>query len=329
MNCPGHVLLYQAGLHSYRDLPLRLADFGRLHRYELSGVTAGLTRVRSFCQDDAHIFCTPDQIESEVKNVTKMFLETYDLMGFEKVNIYLSTRPEKSMGEPEAWKSAEAALTASLDSQGASYQVDEGGGAFYGPKIDFMVRDTIGREWQLGTVQVDYNLPIRFDLTYIGADNQPHRPVMIHRAPFGSLERFVGVLIEHFAGAFPTWLAPEQVRVLTISDKSQAYGTEVLEALKAVDCRATLDNSPQRIQAKVRAAAENKIPYQLVVGPRDAEQRAVSVRARGIRHDLGSVPLGDFRDAIMAEISSRGSQSLLKSLQLSAVSPQQEVAAKE
>ena len=280
MNCPGHVLLYQAGLHSYRDLPLRLADFGRLHRYELSGVTAGLTRVRSFTQDDAHIFCTPDQIESEVKNVTKMFLETYDLMGFEKVNIYLSTRPEKSMGEPEAWKSAEAALAASLDSQGASYQVDEGGGAFYGPKIDFMVHDALKREHQLGTIQLDYQLPQRFELHYVAASGAQERPVMIHRAMLGSLERFMGILIEHVAGAFPVWLAPVQVVVLPITDRALAYCEGVVEQLEEQGFRAEVDRRQEKIGFKIRAAQLQKVPIMLVVGDREEEGGTVALRTR-------------------------------------------------
>jgi threonyl-tRNA synthetase len=339
MNCPHHVKIFASEQHSYRDLPVRLAEFGTVYRWEQSGEIGGMTRVRGFTQDDAHLFCTQEQVDEELCGCLELVKIIFDTLQMRSYRVRVGLRDadsSKYVGEPELWDAAEDACRAAAKTLGAPFTEEPGEAAFYGPKIDFMVRDTIGREWQLGTVQVDYNLPNRFDLSYIGPDNKPHRPVMIHRAPFGSMERFVGVLIEHFAGAFPAWLAPEQVRVLTISDKSEAYGTEVLEALTAAGCRAALDNSPQRIQAKVRIAAEEKIPYLLVVGPRDAEQRAVSVRARGTRHDLGSVPLAAFTEALAAEIASRGSQSLVESLQLSAVSRQpsavshqEEVAAKD
>jgi threonyl-tRNA synthetase len=309
MNCPSHVLLYRAGLHSYRDLPLRLADFGRLHRYELSGVTAGLTRVRSFSQDDAHIFCTPDQIESEVRSVTKMFLETYELVDFQDVQIYLSTRPEKSMGAPEAWERAEAALAAALDAQGAEYQMDPGGGAFYGPKIDFKVHDALKREHQLGTIQLDYQLPERFDLHYVAPSGGHEQPVMIHRAMLGSLERFLGILIEHLAGAFPVWLAPVQVAVLPITDRALAYCEEVAGRLDGSGFRTEVDRRQEKIGFKIRSARLQKVPVMLVVGDREAEAGTVALRTRA-EGDQGPLTLDDLIPRMQEAVDRRWQELL-------------------
>ncbi|MHC4947724.1 MAG: threonine--tRNA ligase [Planctomycetota bacterium] len=314
MNCPHHVKIYASEPHSYRDLPVRLAEFGTVYRWEQSGEVGGLTRVRGFTQDDAHLFCTEDQLAAELTgclDLVKIIFRTLRMTDF-RVRVGLRDADSaKYVGDPSNWDKAEAACRQAAESLGAPFTEEAGEAAFYGPKIDFMVRDVIGREWQLGTVQVDYNLPERFDLTYIGADNASHRPVMIHRAPFGSMERFVGVLIEHFAGAFPTWLAPEQVRVLPISEKTAGYGGRVLAALQEVGVRCGIDESGERIQAKIKQAAEMKIPYLLVVGPRDADQGAVSVRVRGIRHDLGALPLDTFVESIAREIATRGEVSVV------------------
>ncbi len=309
MNCPHHIKIYDSEPHSYRDLPVRLAEFGTVYRWEQSGELNGMTRVRGFTQDDAHLFCTEDQIAAEVMgclSIVKLIFGALDMTDY-RVRVGLrDSDSSKYVGDPANWEKAEEACRAAAKSLGAPFSEEPGEAAFYGPKIDFIVRDVIGREWQLGTVQVDYNLPERFDLTYIGADNKQHRPVMIHRAPFGSMERFVGVLIEHFAGAFPTWLSPEQARVLPISEKSADYAQEVHGALVEAGVRASVDHSNERIQAKIRTAAEEKIPYLLVVGPRDAESQTVSVRARGIKKDLGAKPLMDFVGKLKEEIASRG-----------------------
>ena len=293
MNCPTHCLIFATQLRSYRDLPIRYADFGRLHRYEKSGVTSGLTRVRSFCQDDAHIFCSDDQIEDEVLASIDMLNEIYGTIGFGDVDIELSTRPEKSIGTAELWERAESALRAALDSRDISYRVNEGDGAFYGPKIDFHVQDAIGRGWQLGTVQLDYQLPDRFDLQYVGADGSEHRPVMIHRALLGSLERFIGILVEHTSGAFPVWLAPVQAAVLPLSEKVADFAGSVHERLRAAGVRAHLDDRNEKLGYKIREAQVQKIPYMLVVGPREAEAGAVAVRLR-TGEDLGAMPVEEF-----------------------------------
>ncbi|MEX2218203.1 MAG: threonine--tRNA ligase [Phycisphaerales bacterium] len=308
MNCPHHIKIYASSPHSYRDLPVRLAEFGTVYRWEQSGEVHGMTRVRGFTQDDAHLFCTPEQVPAELLGcleLVKVIFKTLDMKDY-RVRVGLrSADSSKYVGDPKNWEKAEAACRDAAKSLGVPFNEEPGEAAFYGPKIDFVVKDVIGREWQLGTVQVDYNLPERFKLEYIGADNQSHRPVMIHRAPFGSMERFCGVLIEHFAGAFPTWLAPEQVRVLPISDKTAEYAGKVLAALKDARIRATLDDSNERVQAKIKAAAEEKIPYMLIVGPRDAEAGQVSVRARGVEKDLGAMPMARFVEAVSAEISER------------------------
>jgi len=308
MNCPHHIKIFASQPHSYRDLPVRLAEFGTVYRWEQSGELSGLTRVRGFTQDDAHLFCTPEQVPAELIGCLELVKIIFGTLGMTDYRVRVGLRDpdsNKYTGKPENWDKAEAACRDAARTLGVPFTEEPGEAAFYGPKIDFVVKDVIGREWQLGTVQVDYNLPERFDLTYTGPDNQPHRPVMIHRAPFGSMERFCGVLIEHFAGAFPVWLSPEQVRVLPISDKSLDYGAKVLAALKAAGVRATLDAGPDRIQAKIKAAADEKLPYMLVVGPRDAENGQVSVRARGVQKDLGAMKLEDFVAAIRTEIAQR------------------------
>ena len=280
MNCPGHTQIYASQRRSYRDLPIRLADFARLHRYERSGVTSGLVRVRSFAQDDAHLFITPEQIEPEIDRELRLIKEIYDTFGFEEVRIALSTRPPKRLGADETWDIAEAALEAALKKNGLKYRVDAGEGAFYGPKLDFQVTDAIGRPWQLGTVQLDYGQPERFKLEYIGADNAEHRPVMIHRAILGSIERFIGIIIEHFAGAFPLWLAPVQAAVLPLSEKFLDYGREVTAKLKAAGLRVETDESNEKLGAKIRSAQLQKVPYMLVVGEKEAAAGTVSVRKR-------------------------------------------------
>jgi threonyl-tRNA synthetase len=298
MNCPAACLIYGTRMRSYRDLPLRLADFGRLHRYERSGVTSGLFRVRSFCQDDAHLFCTEEQLESEVLAAADMILEVYRTLGFDDVAIELSTRPEKSIGTAELWAKAEGALAAALEHRGLAYKINPGDGAFYGPKVDFHVADALGRSWQLGTVQLDYQLPQRFDLHYVGADGGEHRPVLIHRAMLGSVERFMGVLIEHTAGAFPVWLAPVQAVVLPVSEKFLGYGEEVRAALAEAGLRAELDARNEKLGYKIREAQVQKVPYMLVVGGREQEDRTVAVRRRS-GADLGAMTI----DAFVARVT--------------------------
>ncbi|MEE8138665.1 MAG: threonine--tRNA ligase, partial [Thermoanaerobaculia bacterium] len=293
MNCPTHCLIYRTRLRSYRDLPIRYADFGRLHRYERSGVTSGLTRVRSFAQDDAHVFCTEEQIEGEVVAMVDMILEIYGTFGFEALVIELSTRPAKSLGTAEMWDRAEKALETALKTQGIAYDINPGEGAFYGPKVDFLVNDALGRQWQLGTIQLDHQLPDRFDLEYVGADGAAHRPVMIHRAMLGSLERFLGILIEHTGGAFPAWLAPVQAVVLPVSEKFLDYGAQVRGQLAEAGVRVELDERNQKLGYKIRDAQLQKIPYMLVVGAREQEAGQVAVRLRG-GEDLGPLSLGDF-----------------------------------
>ncbi len=314
MNCPLHAKIFASAPHSYRDMPVRLAEFGTVYRWEQSGELNGMTRVRGFTQDDAHLFCTPEQVPAELLGCLELVKVIFKTLGMKSYRVRVGTRnPDSSKytGSPENWDKAEAACIEAAQSLGVSFSREPGEAAFYGPKIDFVVKDVIGRDWQLGTVQVDYGLPVRFDLSYIGPDNQAHRPVTIHRAPFGSFERFGGVLIEHFAGAFPTWLSPEQVRVLPISEKTNEYGAKVLAALKAAGVRATLDTGNDRIQAKVKVAADEKIPYMLVVGPRDAESGSVSVRVRGTQKDSGAMPLEKFVQAVQEEIQTKGVQPLI------------------
>jgi len=314
MNCPMHIRIYKSQPHSYRDLPVRLSEFGTVYRWEQSGEISGMTRVRGFTQDDAHLFCTEDQVQQEIEGCLEIVKLIFKTLGMDDYRVRVGLRDvdsSKYIGDAAQWDKAENALREAAKTLGVPFSEEAGEAAFYGPKIDFVVKDVIGREWQLGTVQVDYNLPKRFDLSYIGADNQAHRPVMIHRAPFGSMERFTGVLIEHFEGAFPVWLSPEMVRVLPISEKSLDYAREVHAELVTRGLRVGLDESDERIQAKIKVAADEKIPYLAVVGPRDAEGRAVSIRARGVQKDLGSLPLDEFLDAIEAEATSRGKTRLM------------------
>jgi threonyl-tRNA synthetase len=280
MNCPGHTQIFAMERRSYRDLPIRYADFARLHRYERSGVTHGLVRVRSFAQDDAHLFVTEDQIESEIDRELRLIKEIYDIFDFKEVRIALSTRPEKRLGDDAMWDNAESALENALKKNGVDYHINPGEGAFYGPKLEFQVTDAIGRPWQLGTIQLDYALPERFQLRYIGADNSEHQPVMIHRAILGSIERFIGIIIEHFAGAFPLWLAPVQASVLPLSEKFLDYGRETAAKIRAAGLRVEADESNEKLGAKIRDAQLKKIPYMLVVGEKEVAAGTVSVRKR-------------------------------------------------
>ena len=308
MNCPHHIKIYDSQPRSYRDLPVRLAEFGTVYRWEQSGELGGMTRVRGFTQDDAHLFVTEDQLADEVAGCLELVKIVFGAMGMDDYRVRVGLRdPDgtKYVGDSSNWDKAEAACCAAAETLGVPFSTEPGEAAFYGPKIDFVIKDVIGREWQLGTVQVDYNLPERFDLNYIGADNKPHRPIMIHRAPFGSMERFIGCLIEHFGGAFPLWLAPEQIRVLPVSEKFLEYAESVQAALRQAALRSELDISPERVQAKIRSAQEDKVPYMLVVGGRDAEAGTVSVRDR-TRGDLGALPLNDFVAQIQGEVQSQG-----------------------
>ena len=303
MNCPGGILVYQSEPRSYRDLPLRMGELGLVHRHEKSGQLHGLMRVRCFTQDDAHIFMMPEQIRDEIKGVARLIDEVYQLFGF-KYHVELSTRPEDSMGSDKDWEMATEALRGALDDLGLPYVVNEGDGAFYGPKIDFHLEDSIGRTWQCGTIQLDFQLPLRFNCEYIGADGEKHRPIMIHRVAFGSIERFIGILIEHFAGAFPTWLSPVQVKVLPISDKYMEYGEKVKAALEAANIRTEIDTRAEKIGYKIREARLQKIPYMLVVGAKEEEENTVSVRSR-FAGDEGAKSLDDFIAAITEEIKNR------------------------
>ena len=303
MNCPGDIQIYAMERRSYRDLPIRLANFARLHRYERSGVTHGLTRVRSFAQDDAHIFIAPEQIQTEIERELNLIKEIYDVFGFTDVKIGLSTRPEKRIGTDAMWDSAEKALEEALKKRGLAYQINPGEGAFYGPKLDYEVTDAIGRPWQLGTVQVDYAQPERFKLTYIGADNSEHRPVMIHRAILGSLERFIAIIIEHFAGAFPVWLAPVQAIVLPLSEKFLDYGSDTAATLRRAGLRVEMDGSNEKLGAKIRDAQLEKIPYMLIVGEKEASSGSVSLRKRS--GEQSSMSLDQFVAEARRAIESR------------------------
>jgi threonyl-tRNA synthetase len=307
MNCPHHIKIYASQPHSYRDLPVRLAEFGTVYRWEQSGELNGMTRVRGFTQDDAHLFCTEDQVPSELIGCLALVKIVLTTLGMSDYRVRVGLRDpdsNKYTGLKENWDKAEAACREAAKTLGVPFTEEPGEAAFYGPKIDFVVKDVIGREWQLGTVQVDYNLPIRFDLSYSGADNQPHRPVMIHRAPFGSMERFCGVLIEHFGGDFPVWLSPEQVRLVPISEKTLDYGSELLAQLKAAGVRASLDEHNDKLGAKIRRAEIEKIPYTIVLGAKEAEAKSVSVRSRA-RGDEGVVPFEQFLPRVLEEIRLR------------------------
>lgn len=303
MNCPGHMLIYRNKLRSYRDLPLRISEYGHVHRHELRGTLGGMMRVRAFTQDDAHIFCRPDQISQEVERVLALVAKVYGVFGFTH-HIELSTRPDDSLGSDELWNQAESALQAALDGAGVTYHINPGDGAFYGPKIDFHIKDAIGRTWQCATVQLDFNLPIRFDLEYIGEDGKAHRPVVIHRAIFGSVDRFLGILTEHFAGAFPLWLAPVQVRVATVSHDFADYGAAVEQKLKAAGIRAEVDLRGEKIGYKIREAQVHKIPYTVVVGEKERDAGTLSVRRYGTG-DLGTMNFADFVAKVKEEVASK------------------------
>ena len=300
MNCPGGMLVYKSKMHSYKDLPIRAGELGLVHRHEKSGELNGLFRVRCFTQDDAHIFCLPEQIEEEISRIIKLVDEVYSIFGFE-YTLELSTRPEDSMGSDEQWKMAEGALKKVLKDLNMPYELNEGDGAFYGPKIDFHIKDSLGREWQCGTIQLDFQMPERFDLTYIGEDGEKHRPVMLHRVIFGSIERFIGVLIENYSGAFPTWLAPVQVKILPIADAHNDYANEVKTKLEDVGIRVEVDERNEKIGYKIREAQLQKIPYMLVLGDKEKEAGSVGVRSRK-DGDIGAMPIDEFIAKVVEEI---------------------------
>ena len=304
MNCPHHCEIFNSQAWSYRDLPQRYAEFGTVYRYEQSGELHGLTRVRGFTQDDAHIFCTPEQLDEEFKKVIDLVLYVFNSLGFENFTAQVSLRdpenPSKYIGSDENWTKAEAAILNAAEEKGLNYKVETGEAAFYGPKLDFMVKDALGRQWQLGTIQVDYNLPERFELEYKGSDNEMHRPVMIHRAPFGSLERFIAILLEHTGGNFPLWLMPEQATILSISEKYENYSKKVLSLLKKHEIRATIDNRGETMGKKIREAEMNKIPYMLIIGEAEVENETVSVRRHG-GDDLGEMPVESFAKILETE----------------------------
>ncbi|HKZ72193.1 MAG TPA: threonine--tRNA ligase [Nitrospirota bacterium] len=301
MNCPFHIMIYKTKIRSYRDLPIRWAELGTVYRYERSGVLHGLLRVRGFTQDDAHIFCRPDQLEKEITSILDFTVDILKTFGFERYDIYLSTRPEKFVGSTENWEKATTALSKALEMKGLAYQIDPGEGVFYGPKIDIKIKDVLDRAWQCTTIQVDFNLPERFSLSYVGEDGVPHQPIMIHRALMGSLERFFGILVEHYAGAFPLWLSPVQVRVLPITEKQNGYAEEVKSLLRQEGIRADLDSRSEKIGYKIREAQMEKVPYMFVVGGREAESRAVSVRMRK-DGDIGTMPMADAVDRVKREV---------------------------
>jgi threonyl-tRNA synthetase len=304
MNCPGGMLMFGQGLKSYRELPMRMAEFGKVHRYEPSGALHGLMRVRHFTQDDAHIFCTENQMADECKKVVELVLDIYREFGFHNVIIKLSTRPANRIGSDEVWDKLENALASALDSLGMPYILFPGEGAFYGPKLEFVLRDAIGRDWQCGTLQVDMNLPERFDLAYIAEDNSRQRPVMLHRALFGSLERFVGILIEHYEGKFPVWLSPTQAVVMNITDSQADYVQSVVDQLRNAGIRAIADLRNEKIGFKIRERTMQRIPYMLVVGDREVETNTVSVRTRS-GEELGSLSIADITKRIQQQINSR------------------------
>ena len=309
MNCPGGMLMFAQGLKSYRDLPLRMAEFGKVHRYEPSGALHGLMRVRHFTQDDAHIFCTEEQMAQECKDVVALVLDIYKDFGFDNVHIKLSTRPENRIGSDETWDILEQSLAGALENMGLPYTLFPGEGAFYGPKLEFVLRDAIGRDWQCGTLQVDMSLPERFDLTYVAEDNTRKRPVMLHRALFGSLERFTGILIEHYEGRFPAWLAPVQAVVLNITDKQADFVQEVTQELRDIGIRAVSDLRNEKIGFKIREHTMQRVPYLLVVGDREVETRTIAVRTRTGK-DLGTFPLAEVKHYLTSEITARRSSNL-------------------
>ena len=303
MNCPGGVLVYGNDSRSYRDLPVRFAELGIVHRHEKSGTLHGLMRVRCFTQDDSHIFMTPDHISSEIKGVVRLIDEVYSKFGF-SYHVELSTRPENSMGSDEDWEAATNGLKSALDDLGLEYVVNEGDGAFYGPKIDFHLEDTLGRTWQCGTIQLDFQMPQRFDLSYVGADNDRHKPIMIHRVIFGSIERFIGILIEHYGGKFPVWLSPVQVKVLSVSEKSREYANSIYERMKAAGIRCEVDNRDEKIGYKIREAQLQKAPYMLVIGEKEVENGNLTVRSRD-KGDLGAMDVQAFIDQVLKQTAER------------------------
>ena len=303
MNCPGCVLVYNSQPHSYRDLPLRISEFGLDHRFEQSGELHGLMRVREFTQDDAHIFLTLDQIKDEIKNLVALVDEVYSKFGF-TYHIELSTRPENSIGSEEEWNSAEAALQEACDELELNYVINPGDGAFYGPKLDFHLRDSLNRTWQCGTVQLDFQLPQRFEVEYVGSDGEKHRPVMIHRAILGSFERFIGTITEHFAGKFPTWLAPQQVRILPITDRHNEYGNKLKSELEDCGVRVHLDDRNEKVGYKIREAQADKVPYMLIIGDQEQESGTVSLRLRD--HTANeTLEFNDFKDKLVEEIKNK------------------------
>lgn len=301
MNCPGHCLVFGFDLKSYRDLPLRMADFGRLHRYERSGVTAGLTRVRTFSQDDAHIFCAMEQVQGEIEQFIKLVYSVYQDFGFTEVRVVIATRPDQRLGSDDVWDKAEQALVQGVTGANLAYEIAPGEGAFYGPKIEFHLKDALGRSWQLGTMQVDFNLPERFDLAYVAANNERVRPVMLHRAVLGSFERFLGVLIEHCSGAFPTWLAPEQIALLTVHERFADFANEVAAEFKKHGLRVVVDTSNDKLGAKIRSARNLRLPYLAVIGEREMEAKALAVRSRDENKELGALPVADVLQRLLRE----------------------------
>jgi threonyl-tRNA synthetase len=304
MDCPGGLLIYRAQPHSYRQFPMRVAELGLVHRHEKSGVLHGLLRVRQFTQDDAHVFCLPEQLKDEIVGIIGLVDRMYRTFGFEDVRVELSTRPEHSIGSDEMWEHATGALRQALEAKHLPYKVNEGEGAFYAPKVDYHVRDCLGRSWQCGTIQVDLAMPERFDLTYTGADNRPHRPAMIHRAVLGSIERFLGILIEHYGGDFPLWMAPVQAIMLPVSERTAAYGREVAGKLRAAGLRADLDEGSDKVGAKIRRALGRKVPYMLIVGEKEAAAGTVSVRDKALG-DLGAESVEAFLGRARAEVAER------------------------
>ena len=304
MNCPFHIEVYQSRLRSYRELPLRWAELGTVYRYEKSGVLHGLLRVRGFTQDDAHIICTKDQIESEIAEVLRFSLKLWKDFGFSDIKAYLATKPEKSVGDPERWEQALKSLESAVVKEGLECEVDEGGGAFYGPKIDLKIKDAIGREWQMSTIQFDFNLPERFNMSYVGEDGKKHQPFMVHRALLGSIERFFGILVEHYAGAFPVWLAPEQVRVLPITDRQIEYAEKIQRELRALNIKAGIDKRSETIGSKIKSSRNDRIPYMLVAGDREMENGTVAVRSRR-EGQLGEISIEDIKQKIQKDIEDK------------------------
>ncbi len=304
MNCPFHILMYNSDIRSYRDLPMRWAEMGTVYRYEKSGVLHGLLRVRGFTQDDAHIICTPDQVEDEILEVLRFSLDMWKVFGFDDVKAYLATRPEKAVGDDDRWEKAIESLKKAIKKEKLEYEMDEGGGAFYGPKIDLKVKDALGREWQMTTIQFDFNLPDRFDMNFVAEDGKEHRPYMVHRALLGSFERFFGVLTEHYAGAFPTWLAPVQVAVLPVSEKFVGWAEEVVEKLKKKDVRVKLDDSAESLGKKIRNAEKSKVPWMLVIGEKEVKDKSVAARNYHTK-DQDVMDYGEFEKMVLAEISER------------------------